>query len=304
MIENKKILNTSKNGLLGSAISRKLECDSISRNDIDLCEKPLKEFLLGKEYDIVIHSAAKVGGVGANMEDNYNFFHKNLKLDDNVLNYCFENNVDQLVTILSTCMFSPHCHYPLTKDQVYLGTPDNSNYGYSYAKRLLNIKTNYYSKVINKNWLSIVSTNLYGINDNFHINNSHIIPALIRKAHHSATTGEKLEIWGDGTPLRQFLFSDDLADIIIWALENWKYDSPLMAINEKEYSISEVVEIICNRFNISKSMVYYDKNKPNGVAKKPALSDLNSFKFTDLETGINKTIDWYLENYTKNTIRL
>jgi len=303
-MENKKILNTSKNGLLGSAINRKLKCDSISRNDIDLCEKPLGEFLFGKQYDIVIHSAAKVGGVGANMEDNYNFFHKNLKLDDNVLNYCFDNNVDKLVTILSTCMFSPHCHYPLTKGQIYLGDPDSSNYGYSYAKRLLNIKTNYYSKVLNKNWLSVVSTNLYGINDNFHINNSHIIPALIRKAHDSAVTGEKLEIWGDGTPLRQFLFSDDLADIIIWAIDNWDYDPPLMAINEKEYSISEVVEIICKRFNISQNMVYYNKNKPNGVAKKPALSDISFFKFTDLETGINKTIDWYLENYKKDTIRL
>lgn len=304
MLYNKKILNTSRNGLLGSAINRKIECDSISRNDIDLCEKPLGEFLNGKKYDVVIHSAAKVGGVGANMEDNYNFFHKNMKLDDNLLNYCFENNVDKLVTILSTCMFSPNCHYPLTKDQIYLGDPDKSNYGYSYAKRLLNIKTNYYSKVLNKNWLSIVSTNLYGINDNFHINNSHIIPALIRKAHDSALTGKKFEVWGDGTPLRQFLFSDDLAEIIIWAIDNWDFDSPLMAINEKEYSINEVVEIISNRFNISKEKIYFDKNKPNGVAKKPALSDLNTFKFTDLEVGINITIDWYLENYNKNNIRL
>lgn len=304
MTNNKQILNTSKNGLLGSAIDRKISCDSISRNDIDLCEKPLGEFLNGKKYDVVIHSAAKVGGVGANMEDNYNFFHKNLKLDDNVLNYCFENKIDKLITILSTCMFSPNCNYPLTKNQIYLGDPDSSNYGYSYAKRLLNIKTDYYSKVINKDWISIVSTNLYGTNDNFHINNSHIIPALIRKAHHSSITGEKLEIWGDGTPLRQFLFADDLADIIIWSIDNWTYDSPLMAINEREYSINEVVEIICKRFNIKNDMVYYNKSKPNGIAKKPALSDLKSFKFTDLETGINKTIDWYLENYNKNTIRL
>jgi GDP-L-fucose synthase len=154
------------------------------------------------------------------------------------------------------------------------------------------------------NWISIVPTNLYGSGDNFNLNDSHLIPALIRKAYDASLNGDDFVVWGDGTPLRQFVYSDDMADIILWAIDNWKSDIPLMAVNETEYSIKEVAMIIADRFGISENKVIFDKTKPNGQFRKPAKSDVNWFNFTPLEDGLHKTIDWFIENYNTNNIRL
>ena len=161
-----------------------------------------------------------------------------------------------------------------------------------------------YRNVIKKNWISIVPTNLYGPKDNFDLADSHLVPALIRKAYECSLDGSDFYVWGDGSPMRQFVYSEDMSKIIQWAIENWKSDKPLMAINEKEYSIKEVVNIISKRFNISENRIKYDKTKPLGQLRKPAKSDIEWFDFTPLEEGINKTIDWFIENYNTSNIRL
>ena len=238
------------------------------------------------------------------MNANFEFFQKNIKIDQNVLNSCLEYNVENLVTILSTCVFPDKVEYPLTADKIDLGAPHFSNYGYSYAKRLLYYQTKMYRNVVGKNWISVIPTNLYGANDNFNLESSHLIPALIRKAYDASLNGDDFVVWGDGTPLRQFVYSDDMADIILWAIDNWKSDMPLMAVNETEYSIKEVAMIIADRFGISENKVIFDKTKPNGQFRKPAKSDVNWFNFTPLEDGLHKTIDWFIENYNTNNIRL
>lgn len=300
-----KIIVTGGNGLLGSAVKNKVDCISFSRKELNLETDSFSDFLTSnKNTNTIIHCAAKVGGVGANMNANFEFFSKNIKIDQNILNACLEHRIENLVTILSTCVFPDKITYPLTAEKIDLGAPHFSNYGYSYAKRLLYYQTKMYRNVVDKNWISIIPTNLYGANDNFNLHDSHLIPALIRKAYEASLTGDDFVVWGDGSPLRQFVYSNDMAEIILWAVDNWKSEVPLMAVNEREYSIKEVAMIIADRFGIPENKIIFDKSKPNGQFRKPAKSDVNWFEFTPLEEGLNKTIDWFVENYNTNNIRL
>lgn len=301
-----KTLITGSNGLLGSALKKYLgenhiyhtrkDCDLKNYNDTNLYFYNLKE-----KPEIIIHCAAKVGGVQANMNDNKGFFNDNNLINNNFINFAINNNIKNVVTILSTCIFpDKEIIYPLTVNQIDKGKPHYSNYGYSYAKRLLYYNTKYAREITGNNWISIIPTNIYGPNDNFNLENSHLIPALIRKGYEAYISGKDFIIWGDGTPLRQFIYSEDLAKIIIWAIDNWNSSNPMMAVNETEYSISQIACIIAKRFEISSERIKYDITKPNGQFRKPAKTDvLSKFEFTSLEKGINKTIDWFIKNVEK-----
>ena len=304
----RRILVTGGNGLLGSQVHTNLGGFKITSGDCDLRENSLHDYVMSNFADdiphTIIHCAAKVGWLGANMSNNELFFKYNTCIDNNVLKSAFDLGVDNLVTILSTCVFPDNIEYPLTIDKLDDGPPHDSNYGYSYAKRLLAYQTRTYRNVTKKNWISIVPTNLYGPNDNFHLEDSHLVPALIRKGYECTLDGTDFAVWGDGTPLRQFVYSKDMAKIIEWAIDEWDSDTPLMAINEQEYSIKDVVNIIADRFDISEKRVKYDTSRPSGQHRKPAKTDVDWFKFTPLEEGINETIDWFIKNYDKGTVRL
>jgi len=306
----KKYIITGSGGLLGSALKTQLGDGHIylTSKDVDLKHSLTTQAVIASlrdRYDTVIHCAAKVGGVKANMENNDLFFWENYQMNNSILESAYKSKYKNFVSILSTCIFPDDIEYPLTSDKINLGAPHPTNYGYAYAKRLLGYQTSIFGNMIpESNWISIVPTNLYGSNDNFNLNDSHLIPALIRKAYDASISGGDFVVWGDGTPLRQFVYSDDMAQIILWAIDNWKSDVPLMAVNEKEYSIKEVAMIIANRFGIPENKVIFDKTKPNGQFRKPAKSDVNWFEFTPLEEGLNKTIDWFIENYNTNNIRI
>jgi GDP-L-fucose synthase len=304
---NKKVIVTGASGLLGSAIKRQLNNDNshefLSSRDCNLLNinsvRRCFEDGIENEYNTIIHCAAKVGGVKANMDNNELFFNENLEINNNLLEVAYRAKYKNFVSILSTCVFPDKIDYPLTADKIDQGPPHNSNYGYSYAKRLLGYQTKIYGKMIpDSNWISIIPTNIYGPNDNFNLEDSHLVPALIRKGYEASLSGKDFEVWGDGTPLRQFIYSEDLAKVILWAIDNWKSDMPFMAVNETEHSIKEIVDIIARRFNISEDRIKYDITKPKGQFRKPAKSDIpKEFVFTPLEDGINKTIDWFIENY-------
>ena len=305
-LNNKKVIVTGASGLLGSAIRKELSEDSeheyLSSKDLNLLdntETSLYVYDKKNEYNTIIHCAAKVGGVKANMENNDLFFKENLEINNNLLEVAYRSKYKNFVSILSTCVFPDKIDYPLTADKIDNGAPHSSNYGYSYSKRLLGYQTKIFGKMIpDSNWISVIPTNIYGPNDNFHLEDSHLVPALIRKGYESSLSGGDFEVWGDGTPLRQFIYSEDLAKVILWALDNWKDDLPFMAVNETEYSIKEIVNIIAERFNISEDRIKYDTSKPSGQFRKPAKSDIpENFEFTPLKDGINKTIDWFIENY-------
>jgi GDP-L-fucose synthase len=205
--------------------------------------------------------------------------------------------------LLSTCIFpDKNITYPLTSSQIDNGPPHPSNYGYSYSKRLSGYETKIIRNLTGLNWINVTPTNVYGINDNFNLENSHMIPGLIHRAYLSKKNKSKLTIWGDGSPLRQFIHVDDLSKNILWSIDNWKTDDYFMLINETENSVMDVVNIISEKLEISSEDLIFDTSKPSGQFRKPAKTDIPSdYKFIDLKQGINDTIDWFVLNY--NTAR-
>jgi GDP-L-fucose synthase len=300
-----KVLVTGSNGLLGRALKKVLGDGHVyhTREDVDLTNYEetfyyLQDKVLNEGVDTVIHTAARVGGVNANMNNNQSFFNDNYIINSNVIKACSILKIENFVNILSTCIF-PHENivYPLTSDQIDNGAPHPSNYGYSYAKRLSGYETQIFRDVLKKNWYSVVPTNLYGPHDNFNLEDSHLIPGMIHRAYLAKQNNEKFVIWGDGSPLRQFVYSEDMAKLIVWSLTNWNSEKHCMMIDETEVSVMEVANIISKKFGFSSEDLIFDDTKPKGQFRKPAASDIKDFNFKPIEDGINKTIDWFITNY-------
>lgn len=301
-----KVLVTGSNGLVGTALKEILGDGHIyhTRNDVDLTnESKTKDYInyhvKHSGVDTIIHCAAKVGGVQANSSNNNGFFMENYLINNNILKSAFDNQIPNFVNLLSTCIFpDSNITYPLTADQIDKGAPHPSNYGYSYAKRLAGYETNIFKNLTKLNWINIVPTNVYGPHDNFHLEQSHMIPGMIHRAYLAKKNNEKFVVWGDGTPLRQFIHSKDLAKNILWALENWNEDRHFMAINEYEYSVMDMVKVIANKLEISNDDLIFDSSKPKGQFRKPAKTDIpNEYKFIKIEDGISDTVEWFINNY-------
>jgi GDP-L-fucose synthase len=301
-----KILITGSNGLVGSAIKNLLGDNHIyhTKDDVNLLDNKktidyITYHVKHNNVDTIINCAAKVGGVQANMKNNKGFFIDNFILNNNIIEASFKNEIPNFVNLLSTCIFpDKNVTFPLTPNQIDNGPPHFSNHGYAYAKRLAGYETNIIKKVLNSNWVSVVPTNVYGINDNFHLDEGHMIPAMIHRAYLSKKNKEKMVIWGNGSPLRQVIFSEDLANLIMWSLNNWSGDEPFMAINPQEHSILEIAKIICDELEIDFSNIIFDETKPMGQYRKPAMSNApENFKFTELSDGIKKTVNWFQQNY-------
>jgi GDP-L-fucose synthase len=303
-----RILITGSNGLVGSALRKQLGDDHVyhTKEEVDLLDyKKTHDYfsyhVKHSNVDTIIHCAAKVGGVQANLSDNKGFFIDNFVINNNVMETSFRNEVPNFVNLLSTCIFpEKNIEFPMKPQDVDKGKPHPSNEGYAYAKRLAGYETNTIKKVLKSNWVSVVPTNVYGIHDNFNLFGGHMIPDMIHRAYESKKNKEKMIIWGDGSQLRQVIHSDDLAKLILWSLDNWKSDYPFMAVNPNEHSVLEISNLICENFNISKDDILFDNTKPTGQLRKPAISDAPSnFEFTTLSDGIKTTIDWFIQNYDK-----
>jgi GDP-L-fucose synthase len=301
-----KVLVTGSNGLVGSPFKHLLGDGHIyhTRKDVDLTDEKLtKEYITyhvqNSGVDTIINCAAKVGGVQANIMDNENFFLQNYIINNNVINSAFENNIKNFVNLSSTCIFpDSDVTYPLTANQMDLGAPHPSNRGYAYSKRVSGYQTKIFRQLTGNNWITVVPANVYGPHDNFHPDYSHIIPGIIQRAYNCKNNNEAFVIWGDGTPLRQFIHSEDLAKNILWAIDNWNSEIPFMAVNELEYSVMDIVKIVTKKFDIDSNKIIFDETKPRGQFKKTAASDVSKdYKYITIEEGINDTIDWFINNY-------
>lgn len=301
-----KILVTGSNGLVGTSLKELLGEGHIyhTRKDSDLTdEKSTNEYIThhikNSGVDTIIHCAAMVGGVQANSTNNETFFIENYRINNNVISSSFENGVKNFVNLSSTCIFpDSNITYPLTADQIDIAPPHSSNYGYSYAKRLSGYQTKIIRQLTGNNWITIVPTNVYGPHDNFHPSYSHLIPGIIHRAYNSKINNEDFVIWGDGSPLRQFIHSKDLAKNIMWAITNWNSDVPFMSVNDNEHSVMDIVKIVTKKFGIEEDRLVFDETKPRGQFRKPAKSDIpKDYEYINLETGINETIDWFIKNY-------
>ena len=271
-----------------------------TRKEMDL----LKEAsFLG--VDCVIHLAAKVGGVKANSDFVADFYLDNMKINHNVLSQAKEDGVKKVVSLLSTCVFpdAPYINYPLTEVQLHLGPPHKSNYGYAYAKRMIDVMSRAYREQHGCNFITAIPNNLYGENDNFDLESSHVIPAIIRKVLEAKINNKTfIECWGDGSPLREFTYSEDIAKILLFLLENYNDPEPINIGNTGEHSIKEIVGLVCSIMDYD-GEVRWDTSRPSGQHRKPSsnqkLLDLGWDKkwHTSLEKGLTKTCEWVKDNY-------
>lgn len=314
----KIILVTGGSGLVGRAIQSVIEHDRrederwifVGSKDADLCDKESTHRLFDQHKPThVIHLAAMVGGLFCNMSQNLDFLRNNIHMNDNVLQTAHEQNVAKVVSCLSTCIFPDKTTYPIDETMVHNGPPHPSNYGYSYAKRLIDIANRGYHDQHGRLYTSVIPCNVFGPHDNFHPSASHVIPGLMRRLYDLCKDGNTenkvFTVLGSGKPLRQFIYSIDLAKLIIWVLREYDSVDPIiLSVDEaQEKSIAQVAETLVQAFNF-KGKVMYDTSAADGQYKKTASNAklrkyLPDFQFTPFEQAIKETVDWYIKNYDR-----
>tara|TARA_R110000824_G_scaffold60050_10_gene160909 strand:+ start:17242 stop:18150 length:909 start_codon:yes stop_codon:yes gene_type:complete len=293
------ILITGGTGMVGSAFKRILpEGEYPSRREF----QDLSFSLPGKD---VIHLAAKVGGVKANTLEMADFYQENSEINQKIIHYSYTEGANKLVSLLSTCVYPDaiDVRYPLTENQLHSGPPHESNFGYAYAKRMVDVMSRAYRQQFGCNFITAIPNNLYGENDNFDLENGHVIPALIRKVWEAKTSNSpSVKCWGDGSPLREFTYSEDIVHILLFLLENYSGPDPINIGNTAEYSIRYVVELICKTMDYT-GKIEWQTSEPMGQHRKPSsnkkLVDLGwkESDYTSIEAGIKKTCDWFTLNY-------
>jgi GDP-L-fucose synthase len=294
----KKILITGGNGLIGSEMNFGIrigkEYDLRYKNE---CDNLLEKF----KPTHLVHCAAKVGGINANMTKKGEFFYDNIMMNTNLIESCREHNVEKVVAFLSTCIFPDEIKYPLKESDVHLGPPHFSNYAYAYAKRMVDIQLKSYREQYGLNYVSVIPTNIYGPNDNYDLNNGHVVPMLIHRMYNSIITNTDCIVWGSGKPKREFIYSKDISKLTEWVLNEYNESDPIILSNSEEISISDLVDLIVTEFNF-KGNVIFDKTKPDGQLRKPSDNSklkmyLPDFKFTPIEEGLKETINFFIKNY-------
>mmetsp|Transcript_3666 Transcript_3666/g.6884 ORF Transcript_3666/g.6884 Transcript_3666/m.6884 type:complete len:318 (-) Transcript_3666:159-1112(-) len=308
------VLVTGGSGLVGQAIKEYVEDDQnalpgetwvfLSSKDGDLRSRQDTEAIFEKYKPThVIHLAAKVGGLFANMSQKVEFFRENILINDNVMECCRIYKVEKLVSMLSTCVFPDKTTYPIDETMLHDGPPHPSNEGYAYAKRLIDTMNRAYAEEYKCNFTSIIPTNIYGKNDNFSIKNGHVIPGLIHKCYLAKQENKPFVIWGSGTPLRQFVYSRDLAELTVWVMREYNEPDPItLSVDEEdEVSIKDVAMAVVKAMKFE-GPVEFDTSKADGQFKKTAgnkklRSYRPDYKFTSIDEGIQKAVDWFVENY-------
>jgi len=303
-----KILITGGSGLVGQAIfnlidNKKNYIFAGSKDgDLSNYDSCYNLFQIHKPTHVV-HLAAYVGGLFKNMNHKVDMFEKNLMINYNVVKCSHIFKVKKFIGCLSTCIFPDKTTYPINEKMLNLGPPHNSNDAYSYAKRMLDMHCQSYRQEYNDNFFCIIPTNIYGPNDNFNLEDSHVIPGLIHKCYLAKKNNKDFIVSGSGKPLRQFIYSYDLARIIIWLINNDEINQNIIISPDEnqEVTIKEISEIIASNFNYL-NRLKFDLTKSDGQYKKTAdnkklkkfYGDLN---LVDIKLGILETIKWFCNNY-------
>lgn len=296
-------------GMVGSAISRALRAAGYtdilerSRADLDLTDREaVEDFLAAEKPDAVIDAAAKVGGIVANDIYSGDFIRENLLIQTNLIDAAYRHGVKKFVFLGSTCIYPKHCEQPMREDALLSGPLEPTNEAYAVAKIAGIVMCRSYAKQFGFNAVSVLPTNLYGPGDNFDLETSHVIPALMRKAHEAKVSGAKsMQVWGSGEPTREFLHVDDLADAIRFVLENVdQADDDLLNVGSgQEITIGDLVRTICDVVDYD-GLLDFDRSKPDGTPRK--LSDPSKLAArgwrasTSLRDGLAAVYDWFRQN--------
>ncbi|XP_067426378.1 GDP-L-fucose synthase-like [Thunnus thynnus] len=309
-----RVLVTGGSGLVGKAIEHVVQQEGgkregeewifLSSKDADLVDIGQTRAVFEKYRPThVIHLAAKVGGLYLHMRENLHFLRDNIKINDNVLQTAHEMGVTKVVSCLSSCIFPDETTYPIDETMIHNGPPHDSNFGYSYAKRMIDVQNRAYFQQYGHRYTAVIPTNVFGPNDNFNIEKGHVLSALVNKTYKAKNEGTPVNVCGSGAPKRQFIFSLDLGRLIIWVLREYKEIDPIiLSVGEDdEVSIKEAADMIAHALGF-KGKIHYDTTLSDGQMKKTASNAklrryLPDFTFTPLREAIQMTCDWFVANY-------
>jgi GDP-L-fucose synthase len=300
------ILITGGTGMVGKSfhnIESNYNFTFVGSNDCDLrCSSETDSMIKDINPDAIIHLAARVGGVHSNSAYIADFFKDNILMNTNLLNSAQQHGTKKVVSLLSTCVYPDAAQYPLTPEQFNDGPPHTSNFGYAYAKRMVDVYSRALRQQYGCNFICAVPNNLYGLYDNFHLEDGHVIPAIIRKVHNAKLTNKAPVFWGSGENLREFTFASDISKILLFLLENYNNALPVNIGTTEERSIKSVVDSICSFMKYT-GPVNWDTTKPSGQFRKPSLNNellklgWKNENYTSFKEGLKMTCEWYEQNY-------
>ena len=308
MDQNAKIFVAGHRGMVGSAIVRRLQRAGYqnviirARQELDLLnQQAVHDFLSAEKPDYLFIAAAKVGGIQANNVYRADFIYQNLMIEANLIHGAHLAGVQKLMFLGSSCIYPKMAPQPMSEDALLTGPLEPTNEPYAIAK-IAGIKMcEAYNAQYGREYVSVMPTNLYGINDNYDLNNSHVLPALIRKTHEAKVRGDReLVVWGTGTPMREFLYADDLADACAYLMEQ-DYNGPLVNIGTgTDVTIRELAETVTRVLGFSGTLTF-DSSKPDGTPRKlmnvSRLTQLGWRASTSLEDGIRLAYQDFLTRH-------
>ena len=307
MEKDSKIYVAGHRGMVGSAIVRELQrqgyCNIITRThgELDLCrQEQVEKFFAAEQPEYVFLAAAKVGGIIANHTALADFMYENMMLEMNVINAAWRNGCRKLLFLGSSCIYPRLAPQPMPESCLLTSSLEPTNEAYALAK-ISGLKyCEYLNRQYGTDFISVMPTNLYGPNDNYHPTHSHVLPALIRRFHEAKESGvPSVTCWGDGTPLREFLYVDDLADLCVFLMNNYSGNETVNAGTGKEIAIKELTELVAKVIGYE-GEILWDTSKPNGTPRK--LLDVSKAERlgwryrTELEDGIRFSYDDFLNN--------
>ena len=310
MEKHSRIFVAGHNGLVGSAIVRKLRENGYTniitrtRTQLDLTDPRLVEkFFSIESINYVFDAAAKVGGIKANDTYPGEFIYQNTMIQTNLIHYAYKYFVKKLCFLGSVCIYPKYAPIPVKEESLMTGELEPTNFAYAVAK-IHGIKMlQAYHKQYGFKGVSIMPCNLYGPRDNFHPENSHVIPALIRRFHEAKIANlDSVTCWGDGSPMREFMYSDDIADACVFAMNNYENAELINVGSGEDVSIKELAETIADVVGYEGEIVW-DTSKPNGTRKRPLdyskICDLGWKPQYDMERGLSEAYNWYTLNHVK-----
>jgi GDP-L-fucose synthase len=307
MDKNAKIYLAGHTGLVGSAILRSLQAQGYSRfllhtiEEIDLTRQAAVDDLFKQEHpEYVILAAAKVGGIHANNTYPADFIYVNLQLETNIIHSAYQHGVKKLCFLGSSCIYPKYAQQPMKEEYLLEGKLEPTNESYAIAK-IAGIKMcQAYNRQYGTNFISVMPTNLYGPHDNFDLQSSHVLPALIRKFMDARkASAPSVSVWGTGSPKREFLFVDDLADAVVFLMNHYDNGDIVNIGTGKDITIGDLAALIKEETEF-KGSIEFDAAKPDGTPRKlldvSRINEIGWTAKTPLREGIRKTIQWYLEN--------
>jgi GDP-L-fucose synthase len=311
-LKNKRITVTGGKGFLGTHLVRKLKedrgCSNVfiaDRPEYDLRDQhSISKMYAEQKPDIVIHLAAVVGGIGANMENPGRFFYDNLMMGVLLMHEAYLRKIEKFIAIGTICAYPKFTPVPFKEEDLWNGYPEETNAPYGLAKKMLLVQSQAYRQQYGFNSIFLLPVNLYGPGDNFDPSSSHVIPALIKKCVEAKMNGtDEIVVWGDGSPTREFLYIDDAAEGIILAAEQYNGSEPVNLGSSFEISIKALVETIADLTGFSGKIIW-DQTKPNGQPRRKldvsrACKFFNFAAKIEFPVGLKQTIDWYLDSLKK-----